>query len=93
MSILKRTVFYDNTGGVVRFWDWAEVLTTIGTMVEPFRVDARRSTQTATIQFDPTDEMCRIDEIRALDIDRSKLYLSGGEYALHNGCQIPRDGR
>ena len=93
MSILKRTVFYDYTGGVVRFWDWAEVLTTVGTMVEPFTPGARYSPQTPTIEFDPTDEVVRIDEMRALDIDRSMLYLSGGENQLHGGYQMPRDGK
>ena len=36
MSIQKRSVFFDNTGGIVRFWDWSIVTTTLGTMVEPF---------------------------------------------------------
>jgi hypothetical protein len=93
MSILKRTVFFDDTTGVVRFWDWAMVLTTLGTMVEPFRVDARFSTSTPISEFDPTDEICRIDEIRSMPVDQSMLHLSSGPHQLHGGYCHPRDGK
>lgn len=93
MSINNRTVFYDNTGGIVRFWDWASVDTTLGAMAEPFMVNARRSNDTPTIEFDPADEIAKITEIRSAPIDISMLVLSRGQDSLHGGYQIPRDGR
>lgn len=92
MSISRRTVFYDNTNGVKRFWDWALVLTDIGTMVEPFMVN-NRFYNGPSGEFDPTDEICRIDEIRSIPIDKQQLALSGGDHHLHGGVCIPRDGR
>ena len=93
MSIQRRAVFYDNTNGIVRFWDWALVTTTLGTMAEPFLPNARHSPDADFGQFDPTDEIARIDDIRASSIDTSLLTLSGGEHQLHGGAQLPRDGR
>lgn len=93
MSIQKRTVFYDNTGGVARFWDWALVTTTLGTMAEPFLPNARHQQHADFGQFDPTDEIARIDDIRSSSIDTSLLMLSGGDHALNGGAQLPRDGR
>jgi len=93
MSITNRTVYFDVTNGVARFWDWATVTTTIGSMSEPFIVNARTSTGTPKIEFDPTDEISRIDNITGRDIDKSLLVLSGGDYQLTGGYLIPRDGR
>jgi hypothetical protein len=93
MSIINRTVFYDNTGGVVRFWDWALVTTNLGTMAEPFNANMRVAVNTPVVEFDPTDEFVRIDEMRAMPIDASMLYLSGGSMQLHGGYQMPRDGK
>ena len=92
MSIQSRTIFYDNTSGIVRFWDWALVTTTLGTMAEPFNT-SKYQHDTPTIEFDPTDEIAKITEIRAADIDKSLLILSGGETQLHGGVMIPRNGR
>ena len=86
MSIQRRTVFYDVTHGISRFWDWALVTTTLGTMAEPFMPNARDSGS----EFDPEDEINRIDEIRAQPIDVSMLVLSGGEAQIHGGYQLPR---
>ena len=60
--IKKRTVFYDNTGGVVRPRDWAMVVTTLGTMWEPrcgFFLDDPDGAQ-----IDYTDEITRVDEMK-----------------------------
>lgn len=95
MSILKRTVFYDKTGGFVRFWDWGLTTTTIGTMAEPFNANARRAAgdNTNIGAFNPTDEMTRIDDMVEADIGRSLIMLSGGDNQIHGGCMIPRTGR
>jgi hypothetical protein len=92
MSILKRSVFYDNTGGIARFWDWAVVTTTLGAMVEPFSPNVRHSPGNSVLDFDPTDEIARIDSIRAAPRDKSKLMLSGGEHVLNGGDIHPRTG-
>jgi hypothetical protein len=92
MSIKKREVFYDNTGGYVRFWDWALVTTTLGVMAEPFLPNDRHQFGPFD-QFDPTDEIARIDDIRASSIDTQLQALSGGVHAINGGAQLPRDGR
>jgi len=93
MSIQKRTVFYDNTGGIARFWDWALVTTTLGTMAEPFQPNARYAAQTEFGQFDPTDMIARIDDIQISSVDTQLQTLSGGVHALNGGALNPRDGR
>ena len=92
MSIRKREVFYDNTGGYVRFWDWALVTTSLGTMAEPFLPNDRHQFGQVD-QFDPTDAIARIDEMRASSVDTQLLQLSGGRHALIGGPLHPRDGR
>lgn len=93
MSIHRRTVFFDPTGGVARFWDWAQVSTSIGPMAEPFVVGARHAPQTSFETYDPADEINRVDDIRAMSVDKSMLILSGGDHHLHGGYQIPRTGQ
>ena len=92
MSILKREIFYDDAGGFVRFADWASVTTTLGAMAEPFLPNDRHLPG-AFGQFDPTDEIARIDSIRVVDADVQPRALSGGDHALNGGVQLPRDGR
>lgn len=93
MSIQKRTVFYDETNGIARFWDWALTTTTIGTMAEPFMPNARYLVGAEFGTFDPTDEISRIDEIRSSSVDGQLLTLSGGQHQLHGGYLLPREGR
>ena len=93
MSIQRRTVFYDNTGGIKRFWDWAQVTTTLGSMAEPHNGQLKHERDTDFTALDPTDEIARIDEIRALPADRHQLVLSGGDHHLIGGYQLPRTGR
>lgn len=92
MSIQKREVFYDNTGGYVRFWDWAIATTTLGSMAEPFLPNDRHLPGKFS-EFDPTDEISRIDDMRASSVDKQLLTLSGGQHQLHGGSLLPRVGR
>jgi hypothetical protein len=92
MSIVKRTVLFDRTTDVIRFNDWAYVDTTIGPMGEPFFPNLRTSVSTPISDFDPTDEISRIDEMRALPVDLSLGYFSSGGQAI-GGYQMPRDGK
>lgn len=92
MSIVKRTVLFDKTTDVFRFLDWAYVDTTIGPMGEPFLPNARTSTSTPISDFDPTDEISRIDELRAVPVDALMGYFSSGLQAI-GGYTMPRDGK
>ena len=76
MSILKRTCYYDNSRGRAMFWDWAKVTTPLGVMAEPYIAGLKFSHNLPTVDFDPDDEINRIDEIRALPIDKEQLILS-----------------
>jgi hypothetical protein len=96
MSILKREVYFDNTSGLARFWDWAVTTTTLGVMAEPFSVG---SVAVGTglsgngDHIDPTDEIARIDALRAAPRDFSIRYLSGDSgLALNGGDLRPRTG-
>jgi len=92
MSIVKRSVYFDTTDGIVRFLDWALTQTTIGVMAEPFSVDNRHNF--ANFQdFDPTDEVHRIDSLHAVDACRINQLLSGGDHALNGGVLNPRVGK
>ena len=91
MSILNRTVFYDFTNGQVRFWDWASVTTTLGSMAEPFLPNDRHGFAQFR-NFDPADEIAVINEVRACPVDIQQQTLSGG-YHLHGGPLVPRNGR
>ena len=93
MSILKRTAFYDQTGGFVRMWDWALTMTTLGAMAEPFCINNRKSPDSDVIAFDPTDQIARVDELINMDIGKEKLVLSGGDHQLNGGTMMPRAGR
>ena len=93
MSILNRTVYYDTSRGISMFWDWATVTTTIGAMVEPFIVGEKFAFDVATVDFDPEDEIARMDIIRAMPLDKEQLVLSGGDGHLHGGPTVTRIGR
>lgn len=90
MSIQKREVFFDYTGGIARFWDWSLTTTTLGVMAEPFLANDRYK-RDGVSEFDPTDMMARIDNIRAATVDRQLQMLSGGDHALIGGSLHPRN--
>ena len=92
MSITHRTIFYDDSTGVVRFSDWAQVNTTLGTMVEVFNINQHKASHVQLRDYDPTDEIARIDSIKRISLHREKLILSGGAQVLHGGIAQPRIG-
>lgn len=93
MSILNRTVFADVKGGIFMFWDWAKVTTTLGTMAEPFVPGSRWDVNQDFEEFDPDDEINRIDELRIASLDKEQLILSGGDQHLMGGATVPRSKR
>lgn len=92
-DIMKRTIFYDNSDGVVRFHDWALVLTELGEMMEPFQGIATKwqpNTVAGLVNFDATEPGCRIDEIKSHSLDKG-LQLYGD--TVTGGVLMPRKGR
>jgi hypothetical protein len=85
MSILKRQIFIDGSNRQVRFYDWAIVTTTLGSMVEPRNLSLH---PVAGREYNPLDMMARIDEIGSIDILRFKDCFFGA--GLHGGNQMPQ---
>ena len=91
MSILKRTVYYDLKDGRAMFWDWAKVTTTLSVMCEPFIPGLRHDMNQDFEDFDPEDEINRIDDIRAMPIDKEQVILSDNH--VMGGATVPRANR
>jgi hypothetical protein len=97
-GIKKRRIFVDvhskNGDNFHKFWDWAMVVTEIGSMAEPFQVGQKYPICTTLAQdYDPEDEMVRVDEIEFSEPDHSLLGGSGTEEPLVGGVLMTRDGR
>jgi len=99
MSILRRTIFmerddrFPSDGSYHRPCDWALVTTTLGAMAEPFSPFERLCPGTAVQNYNATDDMRRIDEIKFIDLDKHMKFLSGGGAQIHGGLLMPRTGR
>lgn len=92
--ILNRTVFVEkDANGYFRFQDWALVTTTLGAMVELFSPNARFQPGTGFANFDPTDDLSLITEIKNVDSDLLPTHLSGGGPVFNGGISMPRSGR
>jgi len=91
MSIQRRTVFYDIIDGVVRFHDWAIVTTTLGSMAEPFVMQQQINVDDESDyeDYDFTDMMHRIDDMRQMDSHKAKKQL--GDNTI-GGTLLPRVG-
>lgn len=91
-NILKRTRYeIIRTDGTRQMSDWAQVITTKGTMVEPFT--PWMSGQSAATAYDPADDAIRTDEVVQIPAGREKAILTGndqqdlveGGQAIHGG--------
>jgi len=92
MGIKRRTVYVDkDADGNLRFWDYATVTTTVGSMVEPFLPGLRHATGTKYAEL-AVDEINRIDQIQVRSIDEQQLVLGGG-FHTQGGTLNPRTGR
>lgn len=107
-GIKKRTIFvdvhekdsYNTTDSMTtketfhKFWDWALVQTGIGPMAEPFQVGMKYPHNTClSTEYDPEDEMARVDEIVVSEREPRLLGGSGGDRALVGGTLMTRVGR
>lgn len=93
-NVLRRTVFVEqDSNGYFRFADWALVVTTLGAMVEPFSANERFQRGTGFANFDPTEDLSLITEIKQVDFDLLPTLLSGGGPVVHGGTTMPRVGR
>jgi len=93
-DVMKRTVFIEHEEGkVVRFHDWALVITELGSMLEPFQQIGSKyapDTKAGLVNFDATDAGCRIDEIKHYSLDKG-LMITGD--SVIGGNLMPRSGR
>lgn len=91
MGILKRTKFYHQKGEYLAEHSWCLVNTTLGTMLEPMKMNRFNNDGQ---DFDLTDECCRVDEIKIVDIN--KLYglppFADEGVSLVNGIGEPKAG-
>lgn len=86
-SILRRTCFFDPSGGEIRMFDWNLVVTTLGTMVEPRNLLGVRP---SGADHDHKDECAKIDDLRTVDWKQKYTVLGAGE-VLHGGEQRPQN--
>jgi len=92
MSIQRRTAYFvQPRGKQVRFTGWAHVVTTLGTMAEPFEVYNRHSRDTDFADWDPSDPMARIDDLKSVAFDEAPFYDGDGveRRQLHGGNTTP----
>jgi|GEM_PF-6489991 len=99
MSCIKRRtifVYVDEKNGdkFYKFWDWARVTTGLGTMAEPFQVGQKYPHNTCLAQeYDPEDEMVRIDNIEIAEPEPRLLGGLGEDPPLNGGTLMTRVGR
>lgn len=81
--ILKRTVYVDDAGGLMRFHEWAKVITPLGTMVEPFQQIGGKG----ALEHEWEDEITRVDAIKSYKNGAAQTILADGH--IHGGF-LPR---
>lgn len=95
-GIAKRTLFVDDRAGYLKWWDWARVITAIGTMAEPRVFGMQRPFDggaVAASKIDPSDDIFRVDDIEHADIGKEMFLLADDRtIALHGGRLWPRVG-
>jgi hypothetical protein len=97
-GILRRTVFYDDSDGYVRPFDFNLVMTAVGACMEPnFAIlprtcfcQGKAADTLGKQEYDPTDEINRVDEIKPFSLDKQMLIC--GEQ-VHGGTLLPKTGR
>jgi len=92
MSIQKRSVLYTKPKGKqYRFIGWAIVTTTLGAMLEPFDIAEHGNPSQNWVDFDPSDPITRIDELRNVDTGKEGKITSFGEtMEVMGGDRYPR---
>jgi hypothetical protein len=89
-DILKRTCFIDDSiDSCLRPHEWALVQHALGPMMEPFFIFNRHAVNTPVIEWDATEPMCMITEIKSLSKFAQKQILGD---TVHGGCLMPRTG-
>lgn len=96
-GILKRTIFVHQDKDKVLFHDWAKVVTSLGTMVEPKCLMAQRPFDGVAVnasKMDYTDDINRIDLMETVHIGKESMILCDeqGTIRLHSGIAWPRVG-
>ena len=98
-AILKRTVLYEKRTETspFHFIGWALVNTPIGVCAEPFEINNRFVPGNSYANFDYTDEIARIDDMKNVPYGHGWKAVSFGEtMPIHGGNISPevyiRDG-
>ena len=89
-DIARRTIFYDEEEGVVRWHDWALVVHPLGMFLEPFQEITKKARDADYRNYDASEPMCRIDEMKRHSLDKGLLIY--GEQVT-GGVLTPRSGR
>src|SRR3972149_9676704 len=90
-TVLQRVVFVERTSdGFFRFADWALVITSLGTMAEPFPPQQKVTLGDQAIAFDAADDIALISDIQHANSDMIPTMLSGGGPVFHGGVLMPR---
>lgn len=89
-GIISRTAYYEKgADGAMKFHDYSTVLTGIGVMVELAQpLNLRKSAFTAMREYDPTDQMVRVDELKEFAIGTP---YTGAQWIW--GTASPKSGR
>lgn len=89
-GIISRTAYYEvGSDGAVKFHDFATVITGVGVMVELAQpLNLRKSVFTAMREYDSTDQMVRIDELKRQPIG---IAYTGEQWIW--GTPSPKSGR
>lgn len=96
-EVSRRVVFADNSGGYLKWHDWAKSFVAgFGDMYEPFVVNAVGAStgKSDRAAIDNTDPTRMINEIHFASMDKHWTILSGDAgYRLHGGFAFPRTGK
>jgi hypothetical protein len=92
-GIQKRTVYYVIWNKMIRFFDWAHCITSVGVMAEPFMANQRTQSGCAPDDFNFEDDCTRIDEMVNLDQGSFNQKISCDEsMPTVGGLMMPRVG-
>lgn len=98
-DISKRTVYYENSDGYIRWHDWAKVnVAGFGDLMQPYQVRPAAvvglSSTTDRANYNSIDPERIITEMKEVSLDKAYFNASyDNTYLLNGGFQVPRTGR
>jgi len=96
-EITVRTAYFQEFGGVIRFYDWAKInYPGVGTCAEPFFPNhfIRQGSEADRSNLDYSTDMIKINYLVPCDFGKLEQTAFGdGVKQLHGGTMYPRKGR